>query len=942
MDKIENQSLGAPLQTDPDPSGRGGMRENCPSCKVHRGHKAGCPQANEVADPADYSIEAYREFLRAKCNLPQELGVPVEPGDLPLTFPSGFELKPHQAAAIIWGAKGGRRALFESFGLGKTVQQLLILWLILRALAKKGQNGRALIVAPLGVRQEFMRDAQCVGIELKFVRRIEECEETGIYLTNYETVRDGKLDPAQFVAASLDEASILSSFGGTKTFREFMRLFESVPYRFVATATPDPNEYIELLAYAAFLGIMDVSQAKTRFFKRDSVHADKLTLHPHKEKEFWFWCSTWGLFLYRPSDLGYDDTGYAVPPLEVIKHEVKVDHSTAPEEKDGQGRMFREASHGVSEAAREKRDTLPERIAKMEEILEAEPEKHFIIWHDLEAERHAIEKTVPNVVSVYGGLRAKPGGDEEIADAVARFSDGEIQYIAGKPVMLGAGVNWQRHCADAIFLGIGFKFRDWIQAIKRIHRFLQTRTVRIHLIYAESERLILENLIQKWERHKEQSARMSEIIREYGLSQAAIQSVLARAMGIERAEVQTETCKLVNNDSVEELETMAPNSVDLVLTSIPFSTQYEYTPSYNDFGHTDGNEHFFAQMDFLTPRLLKVLKPGRVCAIHVKDRIVPGGITGLGFQTVYRFHSKTADHFEKHGFAYMGMKTIVTDVVRENNQTYRLGWTEQCKDGTKMGVGMPEYLLIFRKPPTDTTNAYADDPVVKHKSLCIDSETGEIAPYDKDNRNQNIIPTSEGKDWEEKTGYSRARWQLDAHGYERSSGDRLLTAEDLEGIAHASIYKKYRHHSMTTVYDYEHHVAIAESLEAKKILPVKFMLLPPQSWHPDVWTDITRMRTLNGAQSAKGREMHLCPMQFDLANRVIRQCSQEGETVLDPFGGLHTVAYCAVPLKRKSVSIELNPRYHFDGTAYVKLAEQKLNAPTLFDMSEYLQPEEED
>jgi DNA modification methylase len=909
------------------------MVENCPSCKVHRGHKTDCPLQNQESTAADYSIEAYREFLRAKCNLPQELGVPVEPGDLPMEFPSGFILKPHQAAGIIWGAKGGRRALFESFGLGKTVQQLLILWLILRALAKKGQNGRALIVAPLGVRQEFMRDAARVGIELKFVRRIEDCEETGIYLTNYETVRDGKLDPQKFLAASLDEASILSSFGGTKTFREFMRLFENIPYRFVATATPDPNEYIELLAYAAFLGIMDVSQAKTRFFKRDSVHADKLTLHPHKEKEFWLWVSTWALFLNTPSDLGYSDEGYALPPLEVIKHEVKVDHSTAHEEKDGQGRMFREASHGVSEAAREKRDTLPERIAKMEEILEAEPEKHFILWHDLEAERQAIEKTVPNVVSVYGAMRAKPGGDDEIADAVARFADGEIQYIAGKPVMLGAGVNWQRHCADAIFLGIGFKFRDFIQAIHRILRFLQDKPVRIHLIYAESERLILENLMQKWERHRAQSARMSEIIREYGLSQAAIQSVLARAMGVERAEVQTETCKLVNNDSVEELETMPKNCIDMALSSIPFSQQYEYTPNFADFGHTDSNEHFFRQMDFLTPRVLRVLKPGRVCAIHVKDRIVPGGITGLGFQTVYPLHCETIRHFVKHGFAYMGMKTIVTDVVRENNQTYRLGWTEQCKDGSKMGVGMPEYLLIFRKPPTDTTNAYADDPVVKHKPLCLDEETGEIGPYDKNNKHQHILLN---------TGYSRARWQLDAHGFERSSGDRLLTAEELMGIAHHAIYKKFRYYSKTQPYNYEHHVALAEALEQKKILPVKFMLLPPQSWHPDVWTDITRMRTLNGAQWAKGKEPHICPLQFDIVNRVINQCSQPGETVLDFFGGLMTVPYCAVPLNRRSIAIELNPGYFRDGADYVRGQETKVAMPTLFDVSEWTEKLEAD
>jgi hypothetical protein len=250
-----------------------------------------------------------------------------------------------------------------------------------------------------------------------------------------------------------------------------------------------------------------------------------------------------------------------------------------------------------------------------------------------------------------------------------------------------------------------------------------------------------------------------------------------------------------------------------------------------------------------------------------------------------------------------------------------------------MGYGMSEYLLMFRKPPTDTTNAYADQPVVKHKPMCVDEETGETGPYDKNNQHQHIILNS---------GYSRGRWQLDAHGFARSSGNRLLTAEDLEGLPHHAIYKLFRKYSLTEVYDYEHHVALAEGLEAKKILPVKFMLLPPQSWHPDIWTDITRMRTLNGAQSAKGREMHLCPMQFDIANRVISQNCEPGEIVLDPFGGLMTVAYCAVPLNRRSVSIELNPAYFKDGCAYVKAAEEKLATPTLFDVTEWLDKDEED
>lgn len=919
------------------------MTENCPSCKVHRGHKAGCPLDMPVltmpiggvrehpVDPEQYSIERYREFLRAKCNLPQELGVPVEPGQVFETAVPGFEAKPHQIAAILWAVRGGRRALYESFGLGKTVQQLEIERLILKSV-----GGRGLIVAPLGVRQEFQRDAERLGITLAFVQRTEDLGETGIYLTNYQSVRDGKLDPTKFTVVSLDEASILRSFGGTKTFREFMRLFPDTPFRYVATATPDPNEYIELLAYAAWLGIMDVSQAKTRFFKRDSTKADTLTLHPHKEKEFWLWNSSYGLFLSKPSDLGFPDDGYAIPELEIIYHEVKVDHSTAPPEKDGQGRMFRNASHGIVDASREKRDTIQERVEKVCGIIDAEPDKHFLIWHDLENERKAIEKAVPGVVSVFGAQRSKKQDLAKLEQAIIDFSEGRIQYLAAKPSMFGAGANFQYHCADAIFCGIGFKFNDFIQAVHRIYRFLQTKTVRIHLIYAESEQSILQTLLAKWERHRQQSARMAEIIREYGLSQASMSNVLARQMGCERAEVLTETCRLVNNDTVEEIhadsETAMPsNSVDLILTSIPFSTQYEYTPSYNDFGHTDGNEHFFQQMDFLTPQLLRVLKPGRDCAIHVKDRIVPGGITGLGFQTVYPFHCRTIDHFVKHGFAYLGMKTVVTDVVRENEQTKRLGWTEQCKDGSRMGYGMSEYLLLFRKPQTDRTKGYADEPVVKHKPLCKDPD-GNVVPYDPDRSDLTIIPNS---------GYSRARWQLDAHGFARSSGNRVLTADELQGIAAHAIYKKFRQYSKTQVYDYEHHVALAESLEVEKMLPKKFMLLPPQSWHPDVWTDITRMRTLNGAQSAKGREQHLCPMQFDLVNRVIVQNSQEGETVFDPFGGLMTVPYCAVPLKRKAIACELNTRYWQDGTSYVRAAEAKFNAPTLFDIAEWV-PKSED
>lgn len=857
----------------------------------------------------------YLNFLKNKVTIADLGGFEIEESEInPI-------LKPHQQAIVKWMVLGGRRACFASFGLGKSIIQLETV-----RLTRERAGGLALIVIPLGVRQEFIRDADMLGVKVKFIRRFEEVsDEETIYLTNYETIRDGKMDPRSFTVASLDEASCLRGFGGTKTFREFMGLFagdykrmderilsDGVKYRFVATATPSPNEYIELLAYSAFLGVMDVGGAKTRFFKRNSEKADQLTIHPHKEREFWLWVASWGLFLQKPSDIGFSDEGYTLPEMDIHWHEIPADHTDAGFDFRGQGQLIKQQAVGIIESAREKRDSLPQRIEKMLEIRAIDPNANRIIWHDLEAERRAIEHAVPSVVSVFGSQ-----DDETKAERIIGFSDGNYQELAGKPQMLGSGCNFQRHCSWAIFLGIGFKFNDFIQAVHRIHRFLQPHRVRIDLIYTESEREVKRILEQKWEQHKITVENMTKIIQEYGLSTAAMADHLTRGMGVERIEVSGNDFKVINNDCVVETSNMADNSLDLILTSIPFSTQYEYSPNYSDFGHTDNNEHFFKQMDFLTPNLLRTLKPGRIAAIHVKDRIVPGGLTGLGFQTVYPFHARCIEHYTKHGFGYIGMKTIVTDVVRENNQTYRLGWSEQCKDGSKMGCGMPEYLLLFRKPPTDNTRAYADTPVVKSKPDCVDADG-------------NVIPWVRGGNEVMGTGYSRSRWQIDAHGFARSGGNRLLTPEELETLDHDVIFRWFRDYHLHNIYDFEHHVKIGETLDAFGRLPVTFMLLQPSSWINDVWTDIARMRTLNMLQLQKGKEQHLCPMQFDIADRVIEQFSMPGETVFDPFGGIMSVPYRAILKGRKAIATELSTRYFMDGVHYLQAAEREMSMPDLF------------
>jgi hypothetical protein len=1027
----------------------------------------------------------YKDFLRAKADFEREYGQPVEAAAVnPI-------LKEHQRDLVRWAVEGGRRAIFAAFGMGKSIMQLETLRL---TLAHAG--GRALIIAPLGVRGEFIRDGRKLDIDVTFIRRAEDMAGDGIYITNYETVRDGKLDVAMFTAVSLDEAGVLRSFG-SKTYQTFLTLFEDVPYRFVATATPSPNRYKELIHYAGFLGVMDTGQALTRFFQRDSTQANNLTLYPHKREEFFMWLNSWSIFLQKPSDLGYSDEGYDLPPLTIDWVEVPVDHSTAGVDRDGQVRLFRGGAKDLQGTAREKRDTINDRIRKAMELvdgyvrsaeegvpagvlpeepgtdparaegtgLEARPEggrgvpegllraeqaetagapagtqpeelpagsgiasctcrpmeggepgtvrgnsagepsestggtpgdkrgvvsgqqgnsqgadsdpeagqlrsdagivpgalgisgpcvcdlrepvrvgeseapavrgplsrdgegsgpalqslqrgagplpgqpgtadgsgplfDQVIIWCHLNDEQAAVERALKErgltFSSVHGSLTT-----DEAERRLEEWRDHKTYALIGKPVQLGQGLNLQQS-NKAIFVGVDYRFNDVIQACHRIQRFGQTRPCTVHLIHAESEGEVVTALKDKWAQHRELTSTMTDIIKTYGLSRNSITEALTRSMGVERIEASGPGWTLANNDCVDEATNhMGENSVDMVVTSIPFSNHYEYTPSYNDFGHTDDNDHFWAQMDFLTPQLLRVMKPGRIYACHVKDRINFGNVTGAGIPTVSPFHAEALFHGVKHGFDYMGMITVVTDVVRENNQTYRLGYTEMRKDGTKMGVGSPEYILLFHKPQTDRSKGYADDRVTK-----------------------------------EKEDYSLARWQVDAHANWRSSGDRHLTTDELAGLPVEQRSRLFTEQTLREVYDYESHIKVGEALQAKGALPATFMSLMPGSWAPDVWHDVNRMLTLNGEQKRRNVQMHVCPLQFDIVDRLIERYTNPGDLVYDPFGGLGTVPLRALKLGRKGRSSELNTGYFLDSVKYLEAEERKRDMPSLFDLED--------
>jgi DNA modification methylase len=491
---------------------------------------------------------------------------------------------------------------------------------------------------------------------------------------------------------------------------------------------------------------------------------------------------------------------------------------------------------------------------------------------------------------------------------IGDFAEGRLALLAAKPVMLGSGTNLQRHCHRAIFAGVGLQVQrpDPVDppaaalpagaAGRDRHHPCRDRDRGAALAAGEvaaarrAQRADGRDHPHLWPepRRRGGDAEAGDRLRA-GRSGAA--SPLPMTARPARAPALP-LWRAVNNDCVDECRRMADDSVDLVVTSIPFGNHYEYSESYNDFGHTDDHGHFFEQMDFLTPELLRIVKPGRIAAVHVKDRIRFASVTGLTRPTVEPFHCDTIRHFQRHGFAYAGLRFISTDVVRENNQTYRLTYKQLKKDSTTMGAGSPEFLLLFFKLPTDHGNGYADEPVTKD-------------PAD----------------------YSLARWQIDADALWRSSGDRPLTAADLAGMRPEVLAKMLPAWSVQDVYDHEDHVAIGEALAARNALPKTFSVLRAGSCRDDVDTDVARMLTLNSQQARRRVEQHICPLQFDIVDRAIRLYSNPGELVFDPFMGLGTVPYRAMKLGRRGAGVELNPTSFADAVHYLREAEAERAVP---------------
>jgi hypothetical protein len=410
----------------------------------------------------------YADFLARKQRVVLDYGHDVDPDEI---HPSLF---PFQRDITRWALRKGRAAVFADTGLGKT--RIQIEWARL-----SGQ--RALILAPLAVAHQTVREAAAIGVDVRYVHNQAEADEApGIVTSNYERLH--LFDPSQFGAVVLDESSILKAFSGT-TKKALVKAFAATPYRLACTATPAPNDIEELCNHADFLGVMTPSEMRSTFFIADSRgEFMRYRLKHHAHDAFFRWLASWAIAVKRPSDLGYDDGQFLLPRLTIDAHYVDTEY--VPE-----GQLFTTELFGVTEQARVRRETADDRVARAVELVNAEPDQAWIVWCGMNAESEAVTRLLPGAVEV----RGSDDPDEKVA-RLAGFADGAFQVVVTKPTIAGYGMNFQR-CARMVFVGLGYSFEQYYQCLRRCHRFGQTQPVHAHVVLSKPEAGIYAAVLDK-------------------------------------------------------------------------------------------------------------------------------------------------------------------------------------------------------------------------------------------------------------------------------------------------------------------------------------------------------------------------------------------------------------------------------------------------------------
>lgn len=769
----------------------------------------------------------YNEYLKSKVYESKSVGFDVDRDKL------NPQLKEFQKDIVLWSLKKGKSAIFADCGLGKTFMQLE--W-AKHVHAKT--NKPILILAPLAVSEQTKDEGAKFNICDVNIARSQKDIVNGINITNYEMI--DHFNANEFSGIVLDESSILKSYSGPlKT--HIIKMFKNVQYKLACTATPSPNDHMELLNHPEFLDIMQSHQALSIWFINDTQQAGNYKLKGHAYDDFWRWVSSWSVTLSKPSDLGYDDDGYNLPELETIEHIVPVDMSIAPD-----GELIRMPSMSATSYHAEKRLTAIDRAKKTAEIV-SESNDQYLVWCDTNYEADELKKLIPDAVEVRGSDK-----NEFKEQSAKDFKSGKIRVLISKPKMFGYGLNFQ-NCHNVVFCGLSFSYESFYQALKRVLRFGQKHKVKCHIVLGETEYNLINTMKEKERKFNELR---SNVVKTILQTQNIKEDIRFRIEYVSKTN-KTDEYTLVNGDCIEEIKNIPDRSLGLQIFSPPFSNLYIYSDSYRDMGNTTNDMDFMFHFDYLIPELLRTLKNGRLCAVHCKDLVKY--INRDGQSGLRDFSGELIRAFESHGFTYHNRITIWKCPVTEMTRTKAHGllYKQFRKDSTYSRVGMPDYILLFRKWSDD----YIDDDPVTHTK-----EDFEL--------------------WE---------WQQYASPVWATIGDNVITYNHIEDVDDNGFSNR-----ITKTKNTGNFHTLTEDIKQTNVLNIK------------------------AAREDKD-EKHICPLQLDVIERLVRWYSNPNDIVFTPFMGIGSECYQALKMGRRAYGIELKESYYKQAVANCEavIAEQK-------------------
>jgi superfamily II DNA or RNA helicase len=625
----------------------------------------------------------YEEFIENKKIQPIISGFDIDADNL------NSNLFDFQRVIVKWALKRGRAAIFADTGLGKTLMQTTWAHEVVN-----NTGGNVLIFAPLCVAQQTVEEGRKFGIDIHYCRSGEKIKD-GINITNYEMLEH--FDLSEFAGVVLDESSILKNRDG-KTRNAMIDACQQVPYRLSCTATPSPNDFMELGNQCEFLGIMGMSEMLATYFINDAGDTGTWILKGHARVKFWEWLATWSVVIRSPTDLGFDGSAYILPSLNMYEHIVESEPTTD---------LFADIATGLLERNKARKESIDDRVAKCADIVNASDEQ-WVLWCHRNEEAEKLVKLIPGAVDVSGS-----DSIEHKEESVHKFLSGDIRVLVSKPKILGSGMNFQ-NCHNTAFVGLSDSWEQYYQAIRRFYRFGQTKQVNVHVISAESEGAVVANIKRKEEQNQMMGAEMVKHMSE-SMKHEIFGAQLEKDEYV-RDVHYGDGWTLHNSDCIDLAREIDTDSIDFTIYSPPFASLFTYSNSDRDMGNSKNHADFYQHFGYLVDEMLRITKPGRLMAVHCMN--LPTSKVNDGFIGIKDFRGELIRLFSDKGWIYHSEVCIWKDPVVAMQRTKALGLLHKTikKDSSMSRQGLADYLVIMRKPgsnPNPVSHTAEEFPVEK-------------------------------------------------------------------------------------------------------------------------------------------------------------------------------------------------------------------------------------